>query len=956
MPSSRKRVAAALGLGVAVSGLSLVSLPAANAAGPGLVISEAFVAGGSGGAAFVSDYVELTNTTAEPISLAGLSVQYKSAAGAAATSKADLAGSLPAGASYLVRGSGAGDASLTPDATGNFAASGTSGFLAVVDGTDLLTVPAGTTTANADIIDAIGYGTANAFETTVEPEATGLANSYVRTGGADTDDNAADFSVAAPSLTACGLACAPPGGDRTIAEIQGTGDTSPDVGNTVTTEGVVTARYPTGGYTGFYIQTGGTGGGSRTTPPRMPPTRSSSSGPSSVRASTPHSGTSVEVTGEVSEFFGTTEITTEAEDIVEIGALAPVTPLATEWENLDAGEEKEAHEGELLAPQDDFTVTDSYDIDNFGEIGLAQGDKPLIQPTDVEDFQEGDPEGVAADNAARAITLDDGASINFRDVANQDTPYPWLSPTNPVRVGAKVTFTGNVVLEFRNNLWKFQPRQRVLGEGASTATFQDTRDNAPKEVGGDLRISTFNVLNYFPTTGVEFDAMPGTTCTYFRDRDGNRTTVNSCNPDGPRGAADPVNLERQESKIVTAINALDASVVSLEEIENSVKFGKNRDFALSTLVDALNEDAGAGTWAFAPSPPANLLPPVADQDVIRNAFIYKPGDVELDGPSRVLRNSAPFANAREPLAQAFQPAGGSDSQTFAVIVNHFKSKSSGGATGDNVDTGQGAYNGDRTRQAAALSDFAEEFAFDREIEAVFLAGDFNSYTQEDPMQVLYDDGYTNLKSTTDPAETSYSFNGLSGSLDHVVANDAAAGMVTGVDLWNINAEEAVAYEYSRYNSNVTQLYDGDTPYKASDHNPEIVGLDIAESGLRGYPGAGHQRLPRSARRTTANPEAGAAVLAGAVKELRRENPKTVFAAAGDLIGASTFESFIQDDKPTIDALNEAGLEVSAVGNHEFDKGYRDLVDRVMADVRRRGQPARRRGVAVHRSQRGGAGG
>lgn len=77
-------------------------------------------------------------------------------------------------------------------------------------------------------------------------------------------------------------------------------------------------------------------------------------------------------------------------------------------------------------------------------------------------------------------------------------------------------------------------------------------------------------------------------------------------------------------------------------------------------------------------------------------------------------------------------------------------------------------------------------------------------------------------------------------------------------------------------------------------------------------------------------EAGAAVLAGAVKQLRAQNPNTVFAAAGDLIGASTFESFIQRDKPTIDALNEAGLEVSAVGNHELDAGYRDLVDRVMA--------------------------
>ncbi len=76
--------------------------------------------------------------------------------------------------------------------------------------------------------------------------------------------------------------------------------------------------------------------------------------------------------------------------------------------------------------------------------------------------------------------------------------------------------------------------------------------------------------------------------------------------------------------------------------------------------------------------------------------------------------------------------------------------------------------------------------------------------------------------------------------------------------------------------------------------------------------------------------AGAAVMAGAVDELRAANPFTTFAAAGDLIGASTFESFVDQDKPTIDALNEAGLEVSAVGNHEFDQGYDDLVDRVIA--------------------------
>ncbi|WP_082227275.1 bifunctional metallophosphatase/5'-nucleotidase [Demequina rhizosphaerae] len=75
--------------------------------------------------------------------------------------------------------------------------------------------------------------------------------------------------------------------------------------------------------------------------------------------------------------------------------------------------------------------------------------------------------------------------------------------------------------------------------------------------------------------------------------------------------------------------------------------------------------------------------------------------------------------------------------------------------------------------------------------------------------------------------------------------------------------------------------------------------------------------------------AGAASLATAVDTLEDVYPNTVFAAAGDLIGASTFESFIAHDKPTIDVLNAMGLDVSAVGNHEFDQGYADLVDRVM---------------------------
>ncbi|GGH48739.1 choice-of-anchor I family protein [Microbacterium album] len=75
-------------------------------------------------------------------------------------------------------------------------------------------------------------------------------------------------------------------------------------------------------------------------------------------------------------------------------------------------------------------------------------------------------------------------------------------------------------------------------------------------------------------------------------------------------------------------------------------------------------------------------------------------------------------------------------------------------------------------------------------------------------------------------------------------------------------------------------------------------------------------------------EAGAAVLAGAVKQLREENPNTIFVHSGDNIGASTFTSFISQDEPTIEALVAAGLELGAVGNHEFDQGWDDLTGRV----------------------------
>jgi 5'-nucleotidase len=242
----------------------------------------------------------------------------------------------------------------------------------------------------------------------------------------------------------------------------------------------------------------------------------------------------------------------------------------------------------------------------------------------------------------------------------------------------------------------------------------------------------------------------------------------------------------------------------------------------------LNADAGTTRWAFAPSPDPTDLPATAQQDVIRTAFIYNPSKVQLVGPSQVLADQSgsgeAFANAREPLAQEFKRKGAFDADGFLVVVNHFKSKgdSTPAATGDNADGIQGAFNGDRVRQAHALVDFARTTAQADGTDKIFLVGDFNSYTQEDPMQVLYQNGFVN-QSSDDPRDTSYEYGGMAGSLDHVLANTAAAGMVTGRDVWQINAEESVGFEYSRYNDNATLLYQPNQ-FRASDHNPELVGL------------------------------------------------------------------------------------------------------------------------------------
>ncbi|WP_353950229.1 ExeM/NucH family extracellular endonuclease [Knoellia sp. S7-12] len=788
---------------------ALLAAAPASAASTTVLISEVYGGGGNSGATYTHDFIELRNVGTQAISLAGWSVQYASASGTS-WQVTPLSGSIAPGANFLVQeaqGAGGTTALPTPDATGTIPMSGSSGKVALVSSASALTCGAECDTAPG-VVDFVGFGSANDFETS-PTRALSNTTSASRTAG-DTDNNAADFTVGAPTPVASGGGTDPDPDPEpttaTIAEIQGTGPVSPLADKPVETTGVVTAVYPTGGFNGFYMQTPGTGGANDATP-------GASDGIFVFRQTDVEIGDCLTVSAKVIEFNGLTELTDST--LTEAVDCAPVTPtpLAT-LPVTDA--EKEQYEGMLVQPQGTYTITNNFQLNNFGQIGLAVGDKPLFQSTDKV-LPGAAAAAYEAENLKKYITLDDGASVNhLTNAAAQDSPLPYLSQDEPMRTGSQVSFGKPVILDYRFQ-WNYQPTGQIVGptDSDDPVTTENDRELTPPSVGGNLKLATFNVLNYFPDLGVTEDTYKN--CDFFADRDGNPVATDFCEV---RGAWSQSAFKDQESKIVTAIKGLGADVISLEEIENSARIsylpGQPRDKALATLVTALN--AGGGQWAYVQSP--TVTP--SNEDVIRTAFIYRKDRAMPLDASQILLDGA-FANARYPLAQKFKALNAGS--PFVVIANHFKSKGSG----PNDGTGQGNSNPSRIAQAKALATWANTQFAD---EAVFLVGDFNAYSKEDPVREIEAAGYTNLADKYEVDHASYQFSGRLGSLDHGFANAKALKMVTGAGVWDINGDESVAMQYSRRNYNVTDFFTATTPFASSDHDPLVIGLQVSGRGPR----------------------------------------------------------------------------------------------------------------------------
>ena len=550
-----------------------------------------------------------------------------------------------------------------------------------------------------------------------------------------------------------------------IGAVQGDTATTPVANQQVTVRGIVVADLP--GFTGFFLQD------------VDGDTKPETSDGIFVFSRVPVDlGDTVAVTGPASERDGQTQISggTNVAVCADGSPANLPAPAALDLPADDA--QRETLEGMLVAPVDTLTVSEVFDLTSFGELTLSEGGV-LVQPTELA-APGPDADAVRASNTLRRVVLDDGVSARV-----SPTTRPYLSPTTPVRVGDELTVTAPVVLGYGFSQWRLQPAD---GTAAGTFAPMNTRPATPDEVGGDVQVGAFNVLNYFLTfTG-----------------------------DNARGARSAAQLELQAGKIVPAIEALGAEVVTLMEIEDTLSTGYSAspDAALADLVRRLNTAAGYDKWSYVPMP-AELL--AVDRDVIRNGIIYQHGVVQPVGDPVALVDESVWYNAREPIAQTFAK----DGDAFTVVANHFKSKSPGQPTGDNIDAGQGAWNGDRTRQAASLAAFAQQL--EAEVDAdVLLMGDVNAYTMEDPIRLLDEAGFSDL-GVLDPDRYSYVFDDMSGSLDHALASDALLEKVTDLAHWNINAVESFAYQYT----GDPALY-SPNPYRSSDHDPLVLGIDLDE--------------------------------------------------------------------------------------------------------------------------------
>ncbi|MFQ6170899.1 ExeM/NucH family extracellular endonuclease [Oryzobacter sp. R7] len=613
------------------------------------------------------------------------------------------------------------------------------------------------------------------------------------------------FTVASAPTDPCTLPT------TTIGAVQGTTETSPAAGSTVTVRGVVVGDHdgPAPALRGFYLQDAGDGD----------PATSDGIFVFTNTANLVSLGDTVTVRGSVSEFQGQTQITPATGGVAECADAGPATPADVSLP-VASPSALERHEGMLVRFQQPLYVTEHFQLGRFGQVTMSGTDR-LDQPTNVlRPGVDTDGDGTtdvaelqAANNLNRIIVDDTNQAQNADPIAFGRGGQP-LSASNTLRGGDTLTGAVGVMTytwggaSASPNAYRLRP---VANGGSFDFQAVNARPSAREDVGGDVQVAAMNLLNYFDTfTGCSFGV-------------GAPPTNSAC-----RGANNATEFDRQWPKTVAAIAKVDPDVLGVNEIENDGY--ADGASAIDHLVDRLNDALGEGTFAYLDVDDLTGQTNALGTDAIKVGMIYKPSVVTPIGQTAAL-NDIDFvgggdgtARSRPSLAQAFRvnATGG----TFVADINHFKSKGSACNAPDAGD-GQGNCNAVRTRSAQELAEWlATDPTGTGEADTLVL-GDLNSYAKEDPIRTLEEAGFTNLVEEYVGDEAySYVFDGQWGYLDHALGSAGILSQVTDVTEYHVNADEPSVLDYNtdfKTANQVASLYAPDE-FRVSDHDPIVVGL------------------------------------------------------------------------------------------------------------------------------------
>ena len=360
----------------------------------------------------------------------------------------------------------------------------------------------------------------------------------------------------------------------------------------------------------------------------------------------------------------------------------------------------------------------------------------------------------------KAYGLADGDSTLYWEIKNANRQ-------NTLRLSCKITNykvrTGALVKNLQARV--VAPGKLVTG---TTPKFMNNKpEPKPKMEKGGLLVCAANIQNYFYDLG---------------------------------GYAQRKTTQKQQAlqtlKICKAFKQIDADIYALCEIQKG-------DSAAKMLVEAMNKMARKNMYAYVSHGWAN-------SDMISCGYIYRTDKVKPYGEIQYAYQDTTSHYRYRLMACGFEEV--SSGEKFVLNINHLRSKRGTGSESNekrmaNVDS-----------LLVMLDKIEQEQVFGDS--DVLLVGDYNSYTQEEPIQTLVRAGYADMVMRDDSTGYSYVYHSEAGYLDRVFASESMARQVKQVAVYHLNAD----YFYSR---GFKRGLD-DTMYRYADHDPVLISVKLGK--------------------------------------------------------------------------------------------------------------------------------